>query len=205
MAAARAVIRVEMKARTHHKRAVRRAEQAPPIENFGAFYRAHVRSLEAFVGTRAGSAEATKDLVAETFATALVHRTQFRGSSLGQERAWLLAIARSQLSHHWRRTSMERRVVATFEVEGAYEEEPTLRIAHRCDVERARPDLLAALRALPAEQQRTVALRVVHDLEYEDIAAETGVSEDVARARVSRGLRTLARRLERRRPLASAA
>lgn len=195
-----------MKPTTHRTRTAAARTAGSPIQNFTGFYRAHVRAVESFLGPRAGSAEATKDLVAETFATALVCRDQFRGSSIAQERAWILAIARSQLSHHWRRTSIERRAVAAFEIAGAYEEEPTGRVVQRCDVEAVRPDLLAALSALPAEQQRTVALRVVHDLEYEAIAAETGVTEEVARARVSRGLRTLARRLEpRRRALPSAA
>jgi RNA polymerase sigma-70 factor (ECF subfamily) len=166
-------------------------------QDFERFYAAHARAVEAYLAPRTGSREAAKDLAADTFATALARRGQFRGSSPPEERAWILAIARSQLSHHWRRASIERRAVATFEIEGGFADEPTVHVEQRCDIERARPHLLAALSALPAVQRRTVALRVVHDLEYDEIAEQTGVSEQVARARVSRGLRALAGRLGR--------
>ena len=49
--------------------------------------------------------------------------------------------------------------------------------------------------ALPEEQRRAVELRVIEECGYADVAVMLGVSEQTARARVSRGLRTLAQRL----------
>ena len=53
--------------------------------------------------------------------------------------------------------------------------------------------LAEALVALPPEQRRAVELRILDDRSYADIAVELEVSEQTARARVSRGLRALGR------------
>ena len=52
--------------------------------------------------------------------------------------------------------------------------------------ELARP-LADAMAALPEEQRRAVELRVVDECGYADVARRLGVSEQTARARVSRG------------------
>ncbi len=52
-----------------------------------------------------------------------------------------------------------------------------------------------ALTALAADQREAVVLRVVDGLSYAQIAARQSCTEQVVRARVSRGLRTLAQSL----------
>ncbi len=52
--------------------------------------------------------------------------------------------------------------------------------------------LAAAMDELPREQRMAVELRVVEECGYADIALRLGISEQAARARVSRGLRALA-------------
>jgi RNA polymerase sigma-70 factor (ECF subfamily) len=54
--------------------------------------------------------------------------------------------------------------------------------------------------ALPRDQRDAVALRVLLDHEYAEVAAAAGVSEAVIRKRVSRGLSTLRARLAGRTP-----
>jgi DNA-directed RNA polymerase specialized sigma24 family protein len=49
--------------------------------------------------------------------------------------------------------------------------------------------------ALPGDQRRAVQARVLEELEYGEIARQTGASEQVIRKRVSRGLATMRRRL----------
>ena len=48
-----------------------------------------------------------------------------------------------------------------------------------------------AVRALPAEQRRALELRVVQQLDYEEVAGALGCSQNAARLRVSRALRAL--------------
>ena len=55
--------------------------------------------------------------------------------------------------------------------------------------------------ALPEEQRRAVELRVVDEHGYDDVAGVLGVSEQTARARVSRGLRALVAALQRAEPV----
>ncbi len=59
--------------------------------------------------------------------------------------------------------------------------------------------LWAACRALPEAQRTAVVLRYYEQLEYDEIAALTGVAEGTVRSRVSRGLGGAARRARRRR------
>jgi RNA polymerase sigma-70 factor (ECF subfamily) len=55
--------------------------------------------------------------------------------------------------------------------------------------------LADAMASLPEEQRRAVELRVIDECGYADVAVKLGISEQTARARVSRGLRALAQRL----------
>jgi RNA polymerase sigma-70 factor (ECF subfamily) len=58
----------------------------------------------------------------------------------------------------------------------------------------------SALADLGAEQREAVRLRAVDELGYPAIARRLGISEQAARARVSRGLRALAAALDRHEP-----
>ena len=60
-----------------------------------------------------------------------------------------------------------------------------------------RATLAIALEDLSPEQRDAVRLRVIDELDYPAIARRLGISEDAVRARVSRGLRTLAVALTR--------
>jgi RNA polymerase sigma-70 factor (ECF subfamily) len=53
-----------------------------------------------------------------------------------------------------------------------------------------------ALRELNFEQREVVELRVVYELDYPQIARRLGISEQTARARLSRGLRALGAALD---------
>jgi RNA polymerase sigma-70 factor (ECF subfamily) len=57
------------------------------------------------------------------------------------------------------------------------------------------PRLQHAVRALPTEQQRALELRVVQQMDYEEVAGELGCSQNAARLRVSRALRALGLKL----------
>jgi RNA polymerase sigma-70 factor (ECF subfamily) len=53
--------------------------------------------------------------------------------------------------------------------------------------------LTAALAGLSEDQRAAVSARVLHERSYEAVSRELGVSQQAARARVSRGLRALRR------------
>ena len=60
---------------------------------------------------------------------------------------------------------------------------------------RWRPLLRHAVRALPSEQRKALELRVVQQLEYEEVAGALGCTQNAARLRVSRALRALGLKL----------
>jgi RNA polymerase sigma factor (sigma-70 family) len=169
---------------------------ARDAEAFREFYIRNVGRLLRFFLKRTRDGELSADLAAETFTVALACRRQFRGSSDEEAEAWLFAIARSQLSCSVRRRIAERRALERVSSQpsasGLAELERIEELAGLGGVGAA---IGVALARLSAEQAYAVQQRVVHERGYDDLAAELGVSEEVVRARVSRGLRTLAARI----------
>jgi RNA polymerase sigma-70 factor (ECF subfamily) len=163
------------------------------VEAFRDFYRANAKRLVVFFTRRTLDAEVAMDLTAETFATALQRRTQFRGATAAEAEGWLFAIARSQLSHYWRRGVAERRAL---EQVGIDPPSVSLGELERIEELAGLPDLRDRMRdaiaGIHPQQAYAVTQRVVLERDYEDLARELGVSQDVVRARVSRGLRALA-------------
>jgi RNA polymerase sigma-70 factor (ECF subfamily) len=150
-----------------------------------------VRSKESIAKATA-CPEAAVDLLAETFAAAFEGRGEFRGENPSSERAWLFAIARNQLTDHFRseqargsavrRLGIERRELTDSEYD---------RIEELAGTEQLRDLVATQVEQLPAEQHDAVRLRLIEELSYEEVAERLGITQQAARARVSRGLRTL--------------
>jgi len=163
---------------------------------FAAFYDAYAERVLVFFTRRVLDVDVAFDLLSETFAKALERRRQFRGSAPEQEQGWLFSIARSELSHYWRDGHVERSALARMGVPVPGLTDPEIeRIEQLAGVGELAAPLADAMAALPEDQRRAVELRVIEECGYSEVALRLGVSEQTARARVSRGLRTLARRL----------
>ena len=149
-----------------------------------------------FFARRTFDPETAFDLMAETFAELFAHIDGFRGETEEQGRAWMWTVARHQL-YRWReRGIVERRSIERLGIPiatlGQVEYE---RIEDLADLQRVRPQLEQALDRLGSEQREALRLRVLEHREYDDIAQQCGASQQVIRARVSRGLRQLAKSL----------
>ena len=163
---------------------------------FAEFYDAYAERVLLFLVRRVLDVDTAFDLLSETFAKALEHRHQFRGRTAQEEQGWLFAIARSELSHFWRDGRVERSALARLGVPVPGLTDPEIeRIEQLAGIGALAAELADAMAALPEEQRRAVELRVIEECGYADVAVMLGVSEQTARARVSRGLRTLAHRL----------
>jgi RNA polymerase sigma-70 factor (ECF subfamily) len=173
-----------------------RAASAEP-EAFAEFYRRHVRALSAYFWRRSRNAETTADLTAETFAAALDHCARFdpaRGPAIG----WLYGIAHRQLGTLARRGAVEQRARRRLGmVRLELDDDALERIEAEAVAEGPQARVLEELAGLPAEQRAAVEARVLHELDYAQIALAAGASEVVVRKRVSRGLATLRCRLGR--------
>ena len=160
---------------------------------FADFYERYAERILRFFARRVAQPDVAFDLTSETFAVALERCGQFRGATPEEEQGWLFAIARSQLSHFWRRGAVERAALTRLGIPVVTPDAEDLeRIEALADLETVRGEVAAALGALSGDQREAVQMRVVGEMEYAEIATQVGVTEDVVRARVSRGLRTLA-------------
>jgi RNA polymerase sigma factor (sigma-70 family) len=164
---------------------------------FGDVYVDYHEQVLRYFARRTFDPETAFDLMAETFAELFAHIDEFRGQTEEQGRAWMWTVARHQL-YRWReRGTVEKRSLQRLGVPvaslGPAEYE---RIEDLADLQRLRPQLLQALDQLAEEQREALCLRVLEHLEYDDIAARCGTTPQVVRARVSRGLRQLAKVLE---------
>ena len=175
----------------------RRDPSHPLNEGFSELYRARSRELLIFFARRTYDAEIAFDLVAETFAQALLSRRKFHGTSQEDAAAWIYGIARHQLAEYFRKGKVEARALRRLSVSVPCASVEELdRVEELADLQALRATTAAALRQLATDQQQALELRIVQELPYQEVAERLGVTESTARARVSRGLRALAQHLE---------
>lgn len=176
-------------------RSLREAAHSPPA--FSAVYEATARDVLVFFARRTFDVEVARDLTGETFAQAFEHRRRFRGRSDAEAEAWLYGIARHQLSHYLRRGAVHRRALKRLGVDvPAMSEEDHHRIVEIAGLAELRRSVADVFATLPPGQQAALRLRVVEEHAYPYVAAELGISEGTARARVSRALRHIADTIE---------
>lgn len=160
-------------------------------EDFGVFYRRHADAVTSYVGRRVRQPDVVFDLVAETFARALVHRDRY-DPGRGPAVAWLFTIARNQLIDASRRGRVVDDVRRRLRFERVELDDADLA---RVD-ERVGTGLDDALASLPDDQRAAVVARFLAEEDYPVIAQRLRCSEQVVRQRVSRGLATLRRRMK---------
>lgn len=165
-------------------------------EGFAAFYSDNADALLRFFARRVYEPEIAVDLTAETFAQALLARRRFRGRTATEAAAWIRGIAARQLARYYRSGAIERRALERLGVSvPALTEADYERIEELADLGELRAAVGNGLAELSGDQRRALRLRVVEELPYAEVAAQLGVSEQTARARVSRALRALGRSL----------
>jgi len=142
----------------------------PPFERF---YEAHNSEVLAFLRRRAGRDRAD-DLFQETFLRALrAYAKLEHGDHL---RAWVLTIADRTL------------------IDAARKEKPTAELVVEPGGEDPRPafeELAPLTDGLPPKERAAVVLRYGYALDYDEIGAALGSSEDAARQAASAGVRRL--------------
>jgi RNA polymerase sigma factor (sigma-70 family) len=128
------------------------------------------------------------DLWSETWARVVASRSRIRGSSRGEHAAFVYTTARNLLADWRRRGVVEQRALSQLGI-------APLRIEDDLP-ELDDPAVLEHLEQLPDEQREAVRLRVIEELDYDEIAARTGATESAVRQRVSRGLKWLRGRMD---------
>lgn len=167
------------------------------LDDFERLYDATAHSVLRYFFRRTGSAEVAADLTAETFASALGSLGSYDPAK-GSPEQWLFGIAGNQLSRFLRRrhvdSSTRKRLGMRVNVD--LDSESRDRIEDLVDLQESVGRLDAALERLSPKVAHAVKLRVGLELSYAEVAAELGITEMAARARVSRGLSQLANEFE---------
>lgn len=171
-----------------------RAARSGDGEAFGQFYRRHHALVLAFVGRRVVSRELAADLLAETFAAGLVAVLDGRREIPAEPVAWLMTIARNKLIDSVRRGRVERSARRRLDLPAmAVDDDDLRRIEELIDGTEVAVRLAELL---PADQLAALRARIVDEKDYPEIALALRCSQEVARKRVSRALRTLRAAME---------
>lgn len=162
----------------------------------GAFvarlYERHADELLAFFARRTFDPQVAFDLVSETFATAYEQHTACRARTAHSRRAWLYGIGRNLLNDFYRDGAVERRALDKLAIEPiALSDVSFGRVEDLADLRAARALMATAVGTLSDQHRDALVLRVIEERPYPEVAATLGVSEQSARARVSRALRSL--------------
>ncbi|HWK28697.1 MAG TPA: RNA polymerase sigma factor [Solirubrobacter sp.] len=164
-------------------------------EAFGIFYERHERMVFGYHMRHTRDLEVSADLTAETFAAALVARARFRPGPEPAS-AWLIAIAHHKLLTSYRRGHVDARARKKLGIGPIALTDASLERAEAI-IDDERFPMQELLDGLPADQREAIVARVLDEREYDDISRTLRCSEAAARKRVSRGLATLRRQLQR--------
>jgi RNA polymerase sigma-70 factor (ECF subfamily) len=158
---------------------------ATVVTEFGSLVRGVARKV---LGDDAAAEDVTQDVFVW-----LWERPDRFDPERGSLRAFLTVVSRRRAIDWIRRHDADRR-----RADRAAQEAPQVLddFADGVSARDTAADVRAAVAALPADQREAVLARHVDELDYPEIAAAQGVSEQVARKRVSRALARLRRRLE---------
>ena len=157
---------------------------------FTLFYRRNVETILAYFWHRTRDHEVTADLTSETFAVALESLSQF-DPERGDGAQWLQGIATNLLKKFWRRHKTTARARQRLEVASINLVDGAVRELEMAEAGLDGERLRLALERLPMKNRQAVHLRIVEDLEYDEIAGLLDCKPGAARARVFRGLKRL--------------
>jgi len=161
------------------------------LDAFAELYDRYAERLLDYFTRRTASEDAALELCAETLSQAWASRERFEDRHEGSAAPWLYGIARNVLLMSIRRGAVERATATR------------LGVLERLDLPAgaAMPEPAWAdgadelLESLPPSLRSAIRLRVVDQLDYDEVAAALGTTESAARVRVHRGLAALRKRL----------
>ena len=155
------------------------------VDGYEEFFRAVEPTLRRVAFLYSGNAEQAHDLAQDTLVRAWQHWPKV--SHHPHPEAWCCTVLRNLATSRWRRTTLER----------SYTREPA---GQASGPSADHLDVVAALRRLPANQQRAIILHDVMGFTAEELSDELGTSAGTVRVWLSRARQTLANELADRLP-----
>jgi RNA polymerase sigma factor (sigma-70 family) len=153
------------------------------MDSFDEMYLRYREPVLGYFARRVGEPEVAADLMAETFARALV---SYRTAPPAEPAAWLFVIARNLLVDSARRGQVEESARRKLHLEPLVLDDDDLQ---RIEEVAEAADLAETVRAtLSAVEFEALRARVVEEESYAELALRMRCSEAVARKRVSRAI-----------------
>ena len=167
-----------------------RASRHDP-DAFRKLYARYSERLFRYFARRTGGEDAALELTAETFSRVWVMRERFEDQRDGSVAPWLFGIARNVLLMSVRRGEVERRTATRLGVL----ERPGMETPGDAPEPGWAEGADELLDTLPLSQSDALRLRIIDELDYDEVAEVLGTSRSAARVRVHRGLAALRNRL----------
>lgn len=152
---------------------------------------AHRERFLAFVRKRVRDRDEAEEILQGAFAKALARADDIRDDERAV--AWFYRLLRNALADHWRARAVRDRAAATLLREAEAAEDAALRPEEAHELCRCFEPLLPAL---PADYARILRRVDLEDARPVDVAAEEGITPNLAMVRLHRARRALRQRLE---------
>jgi len=165
-------------------------------EAFAEFYQRHFDGIIGYFWNRTRDRDDAAELTAETFAAALEGLDRF-DPDRGNPSQWLYGIAKNQLRTFWRRNRVSDRARTRLGVGTPQTPTTGWSDMEAADARLDAGRLRAALQRVPAGNREAVKLRVIDELDYEEMGVRLDITAGAARVRVHRGLRRLEHEFDR--------
>lgn len=149
--------------------------------SFEDFYGQEYHAVLALARVLTGDLSRAEDVTHDSFAAALESWDAIEHPS-----AWIRTVVANKARSLWRRRYTERRAIN--------EMSHTVRVG--MDLPTETESFWAEVRNLPRRQAQAIALFYLEDLSVADISTILGCSESTARVHLTRGRKTLAKRLD---------
>ena len=172
------------------QRAGARAGARPTAAEAERLFEAYAMRVRGYVSFRVREPADVDDLTSEVFRRVVSGPIP---TEHGARPAWLFRVAHNVVVDHYRRRRFPDPLGAVLD---RPDDAPTLPDAAVRNEQLRAAD--AALRTLPGRQRAAVYLRHYEGLEYDEVATILGVPGSTARSLVHRGLRAVAREIDRR-------
>jgi RNA polymerase sigma-70 factor (ECF subfamily) len=170
--------------------ALRRLRRDP--DAICVIYDRYVLQLVRFLQTEGASPEIAWDAAQETFARLLAGSRRRSIQTPVAAWPWLTTTGKNLLRDWSRRGTVDSRARARLGISSQHLAAAEIDdLVARLDAHEAGGRLSTALDALATEQRQAIVNRVIGGLDYPEVAALAGVSEETVRTRVSRGLRRM--------------
>ena len=178
------VVRMERESRTDAE-LLRHSRRDP--DAFMLVCRRHATALDGWLTAQVRDVGLAR---AETFSEAWFSRGRFADPGDGDARPWLFGIARNLVRRVYRDRAVASRGRARLGLPVAAPDEYG-EVIERLAAGQTLGSLDEHLAGLPESQRDALELRVVHELDYEEIGQRLAITPEGARTRVFRALATL--------------